>query len=139
MYEPQQAYVYKSGKRKGKSPAQLTFTDPSFLIWHANKLNQSCKHQPNKLHLHYQWLIKQANKTKPVQICPQCGQKPIRFMSIRHSHSGMSFGATYCYCKDCVQDYQNSGLEIKAIKFGFLKDFQEKQSKQDFKNMIKVF
>ncbi len=140
MYEPQKAYVYGSGPRQGKSPDQLMFTNPGFVAWQLKLLNQryTGKGKRNRLHLHYRWLAKRIKQTHPTQIC-RCGKKPVRYLSIRHSHSGMSFGPAYCYCEDCVKDYESSGLEIRAITFNFLILFQDRNSKQDFKNMAKLF
>lgn len=141
MYQPQKAYIYQSGKHKGKSPDQLMFINPSFVAQQLRLLNQEYtgKKKRNRLHLHYRWLAKRVKQTYPTQICQKCKKKPIQFLSIRHSLSGIAFGPTYCYCEDCIKNYESSDLEIRTITFNFLILFQKRNSKQDFKNMVKLF
>jgi hypothetical protein len=116
-YEPEGPYIIKSGKREGKSLEVLMFNDYSFLRWHLSKIRKARKgNQPmNDYQKHLEWLMIQAESRTPEMMCPICGNRKVKYFSVRYSRGTRRFSVssnfTVCDSKEC----QN---RIKAGAFG---------------------
>lgn len=112
-YEPSEPYVIQSGKREGKVLELLMFNDYSFLRWHLGKIRQ--KHSggaKNRYHRHLEWLMDKGESREPKMKCPICGQRAVKYFSVRFSRGTRRFSISprYTCCKDSdCQDMLRAG------------------------------
>ena len=124
-YRPDEPYVFKHGKRAGKSLEKLMFDDYEFLNWYYHDLNKRSKGgEKTELHKHLEWLLKRGQTRKPKMLCPQCGQRPVTRFSIIFYSDGISIGTVYTCCdaescKDEI-DILASGNTYQLLPFHFI-------------------
>ena len=115
-YEPSEPYVIKSGKREGKVLELLMFNDYSFLRWHLGKIRREYSGGKKKqYHKHLEWLMAKGENREPKMECPICGQKEVKYFSVRFSRGTNRFSISPRYT--CCE---NSGCQemLRAKAFG---------------------
>lgn len=133
---PTQAYVFQSGKRKGKSLPLLVFSDPVFLIDYYYKLCRLADRVPTTRialrqctnlgqvvdvlgrpipdseksapHRQLEWLLPRLDNKPIIRVCPRCRQRPIAQASVL---SGSSITYALCNNWQCVDSVKAEAAE----------------------------
>lgn len=133
---PPQAYVFRTGKRKGKSLPLLVFNDPLFLIQYYYQLCkladrvpatrialQQCTNlaqvvhllgrpiseaEKNAPHRQLEWLLPRLDTIASPRLCPRCHQRPIAQASLL---SGSSITYALCNNWQCMDSVKAEAVE----------------------------
>ena len=106
-YDPDKPYTIKSGKREGKSLGVLMFNEYSFLRWHFGEMEKryTTGTGRNDYHRHLIWILKRGEDRKPKMECPVCGQRKVKYFSVRFSRGINRFSVssqyTCCQSNEC--------------------------------------
>lgn len=120
------------------------FQNYSFLNWLMKKIRESQQsNNKNELHQHLEWLLFQGENRPVGTLCPQCGSRPIKWISILGGGYGYSMDLyfTCCESKECRDrlrawaDNRNTFLEIK---FSRILQFDNKQNRKQFAELLRA-
>lgn len=107
-YNPTGPYCFKTGKRAGKCIEKLMFDNYTYLVWQMKEITKKPNNFKNELHEHLEWLLKKGEDRQPKMVCPQCGQKPVKYFSIITSYCGISVRKDFTCCG-------SSGCQTKLL------------------------
>ncbi len=129
-------FVFKEGKRKGKSIERMMLEDYSFLVWYLGRIRELKKSSSQgRLEKHLEWIISKGETRTAVVSCRFCQERPIEYFSIRYSYaSDFSVSMHYTACKDCKHNLRENNTIILPLKFSSLKNL-----KREKKEVVSLF
>lgn len=142
-YHPEGPYVFQSGKKKGKAAEQVMFEDYGFLRYIFKKMKKEEKRGAvkNKLHLHLEWLLVRGEDREVKKMCPQCGQRPIQFISVQGSQRfGFSMGLPFTCCSrpECRSQMERTKVPLYLTPaFSEAMSFRYKTDQRQFLKVLK--
>ncbi len=144
MYKPNSCWRIKSGKKKGKLLEGLMFDNYTWLLWMLNFRNNRLGEGSRKdnFHLHLERLIQRGEEIKPSEICPQCDQRRVKYMSVLTSTSGMSAYPAFTCCDntECVDKLRWQATrepQFYPLKFSVIKRFGNRTDQGMISNVLK--
>jgi hypothetical protein len=143
-HQPQEPYVFQSGKHVGQCLEILMFKDYSFLNWQLGKIRESYKgNEKNKLHEHLEWLLTQGGNRSVSMICPHCNQRPIKWISVSGNNYGYSMDLYYTCCdseecRDQLRAWSDDRNTFLEIKFSQILRFNHKQDQKQFAELLRA-
>lgn len=139
-----QPYAFQSGKHQGKAMELMMFDDYGWLFWYLNKLNSESHMGKNSAHRHLEELFYKGETRQPRKTCPQCGQRPVKYLSVLWGYDGaFSAGTHYTCCEDekCKQALRDEAagnhIEFFPFKFSALERFYSKSDKRRITGIFK--
>ena len=121
VWSPSGPYIFKSGKRIGRSVEAMMFTDYSLINWMRNK-RIAAGGLPDALHRHLNWIFKRDEELQAPNICSFCQARPVRLFSARGDSSfGYSMGSEYVCCadRDCIAALSKGDPKVRIVPLKF--------------------
>jgi len=119
------------------------FTNFGFIEWLLNKYYNKPTKNKNRLRLHLEWLLQQGETREAKMLCPQCGKRKVKLLSIIWSSAKTcSIDADFSCCSSdaCKKKLENLVLEhphrFVEIKFSTV---IQSQSPRNKKLMLRAF
>lgn len=120
------------------------FSDCDWVIYMRNLLRKKNSENPNAFHNHLNWALECGENLAFTKKCPQCGEQPVRYFSVRGSYQGnysMSSAFTCCDNPNCISKLKTQGLEktpvLYELKFSATTHFHLKADKRQITRIIR--
>ncbi|MBU4348352.1 hypothetical protein KJ671_02550 [Patescibacteria group bacterium] len=120
-YIPSGPYIFKTGKRKGKSLEELMFENYSWLDYMLKNMNSNLKEfsKLNSFHLHLRWLMARGEDRVSTQSCFCCLSKRVEFFAYSYREKKYFTACEDVICRGKILAKANS----RPLKFSSILEF----------------
>lgn len=144
MSQPNEPYIFKSGKNQGKTVSQVAINNFPLLKHMYRRMDETGSSKKNRLHVQIEWIMRKIEKMEPKMICPVCKRNPVKFISVLGDNRFgyfISEGFTCCEDEGCKERLRGLTPERKNFfipaNFSSVSTFRNKTDQERVTNLLK--